>query len=115
MKTLDEDGFLDLIRNRDEEPDEATLKKREKEEKKIREAAAEMEKQEREEERLRKRKEAALSKTGVATKYVASDGIADCPGKRSLRPLSFGPRSMHPRTSKRFVETRAKSRSWANG
>lgn len=70
IKTLDEDGFLDLIRNRDEEPDEATLKKREKEAKKIKEAAAEMEKQEREEERLRKRKEAALAKSGVATKYV---------------------------------------------
>lgn len=115
IKTLDEDGFLDLIRNRDEEPDEATLKKREKEEKKIKEAAAEMEKQEREEERLRKRKEAALAKSGVATKYVSPSNIADLREKRSLRLHSSGLRSTPPRTSRRSAETRGRSRSWASG
>lgn len=44
------------------------MEKQRKEEEKIRKAAAEMEQQEKEAERLNKRKEAALAKTGIATK-----------------------------------------------
>lgn len=68
IATLDEDGFLNLIRTRQHEPDEAMLKKEEQENQKIKAQAAALEKKEREEEALRKRKEAALEGTGIAAK-----------------------------------------------
>lgn len=40
---------------------------------------------------------------------------ANRPGKQSQPLPSSGPRSTHPRTSRRFAETRDRSRSWANG
>lgn len=69
MKTLDEDGFLNLIRSREgAELDEKQIKALEKQQKQIEEAAKEMEAREKEEEKLAKRKEAAMSGTGLAVK-----------------------------------------------
>lgn len=71
LVTLNEDQFLELIGTREgAELDEKAIKAKEKEEKKIEEAAKEMEMREKEEETLRKRKEKAMAGTGVATKYV---------------------------------------------
>jgi replication factor C subunit 1 len=69
IPTLDEDGFLNLIRTSSGPVlDEKAIKAREKEEKKIAEQAREMEKKEREEESERRRKEKALKGTGIAAK-----------------------------------------------
>lgn len=68
IATLDEDGFLDLIRTSDGVMDEKQLAAQAKEEEKIKQQAREMEAREREEEKLRKRKEAALEGTGIAAK-----------------------------------------------
>ncbi len=68
LKTLTEDGFLDLIRTRKGVLDEKQQKALEKKEKEVIKAAEEMARREEEEEKLRKRKEKALAGTGVATK-----------------------------------------------
>jgi replication factor C subunit 1 len=69
IPTLDEDGFLTLIRTSSGPVlDEKAIKAREKEEKKIAEQAREMEKKEREGESERRRKEKALKGTGIAAK-----------------------------------------------
>ncbi|KAK1926049.1 purine nucleotide binding protein [Papiliotrema laurentii] len=71
IPTLDEDGFLNLIRTSQGVLDEKAIKAQEKEEKKIQQQAEEMEAREKEEEKVRKRKEAALEGTGIAAKKVA--------------------------------------------
>jgi replication factor C subunit 1 len=77
INTLNEDEFLALIATREgAELDDKQIKAKEKEEKKIQEAAKEMEKREKEEERLRKRKEAALGASGMAAKWAISLGPA---------------------------------------
>jgi replication factor C subunit 1 len=74
VKHLDEDGFLALIEERSRggagagQLSETQIKAKEKEEKKVRDQVKEMEKQEKEEAALQKRKQDALSKTGIATK-----------------------------------------------
>ena len=70
IPTLDEDGFLNLIRTSQGVLDEKAIKAQEKEEKKIQQQAEEMEAREKEEEKVRKRKEAALEGTGIAAKSV---------------------------------------------
>lgn len=69
IATVNEDQFLELIATREgAELDDKAIKAKEKEEKKIQEAAKEMEKREKEEEQLRKRKAKAMEGTGVAVK-----------------------------------------------
>jgi hypothetical protein len=69
IKTLTEDGFLELIGTRGGgDLDEKQQKAREKEEKKVMEQAKAMEAREKEEEKLMKRKMAALSGTGMPAK-----------------------------------------------
>lgn len=69
IATINEDEFLELIRSREgAELDDKQTKAREKEEKKIAEQAKAMEIREKEEDKVRKRKEAALEGTGIATK-----------------------------------------------
>jgi hypothetical protein len=71
LKTVDEDGFLQLIASRSGgEMDEKTKAKKEKEEEAMRKAAVEMEKREREQEAQEKRKAKVLGKTGTAVKSV---------------------------------------------
>jgi replication factor C subunit 1 len=71
LEAITEDQFLDLIRFRKPDAlDEKQAKAAEKEQQKIAEQAKAMEEREREEEKLRRRKEAALSGTGVAAKWV---------------------------------------------
>lgn len=72
IPTLNEDEFLELIRTRQgAELDDKQIKAKEKEQDKIAQQAREMEAREKEEEKLRKRKEAALAGTGIASKSVA--------------------------------------------
>jgi replication factor C subunit 1 len=69
LKTLTEDGFLELIGTRGGgDLDEKQQKAKEKEEKKVIEQAKAMEAREKEEEKLQKRKMAALSGTGMPAK-----------------------------------------------
>jgi replication factor C subunit 1 len=73
VEQISEDEFLGLIATRKgaklDDKQKAIIAK---EEKKIAETAAAMVKQEKEEEKLRKRKEAALEGTGVASKCVVN-------------------------------------------
>lgn len=73
LETVDEDGFLDLIRDSEFTPDQKSLDKEKKEMEKIKQQAKELEEREKEEEKLRKRKEAALEGTGIAAKSVSGD------------------------------------------
>jgi replication factor C subunit 1 len=69
IKTLTEDGFLQLIASRSGgEMDEKTKAKKEKEQEAMRKAALDMEKKEREQEAQEKRKAKVLGKTGTAVK-----------------------------------------------
>ena len=70
IAAINEDEFLELIRNRPgAELDDKQIKAREKEEKKIAEQAKAMEVREKEEAKVMKRKEAALEGTGIAVRY----------------------------------------------
>lgn len=69
IKTLDEDGFLQLIASRSgQEVDAKTKAKQEKDKEAMRKAALEMEQKEREQEEQEKRKAKVLGKTGTAVK-----------------------------------------------
>lgn len=69
LKTLDEDGFLELIASRSGQPmDEKAKAKAEKDKEVMRKAAEDMEKREKEAEAQAKRKAKVLGKTGTAVK-----------------------------------------------
>ncbi|CAK9779377.1 DNA replication factor C, large subunit [Cutaneotrichosporon oleaginosum] len=87
LKTLTEDEFLDLIRTRKGELDEAQQKALEKKEKEVIKAAEEMARREEEEEKLRKRKEKALAGTGVAAKKTA-------PASAQLWTTKYAPKTI---------------------
>ena len=72
VKTLDEDGFLNLIGTRKgpgngKGLDEKAKKKKEKDEKEIRKAAEEIEKREKEEKKERERKDKGKARDGLST------------------------------------------------
>ncbi|KAJ9101197.1 hypothetical protein QFC21_003416 [Naganishia friedmannii] len=72
LKTLDEDGFLELIASRSGQPmDEKTQAKAEKDKEVMRKAAEDMEKREKEAESQATRKARVLGKTGTAVKAAA--------------------------------------------
>lgn len=71
IKTLDEDGFLQLIATRGgQEMDEKTKAKQEKDQQAMKKAAMEMEQREKEKDAQEKRKAKVLGKTGTAIKWV---------------------------------------------
>lgn len=71
IKTLDEDGFLQLIGTRGgQQMDEKTKAKQEKDQQAMKKAALEMENREKEKEALEQRKAKVLGKTGTAVKSV---------------------------------------------
>ena len=73
LEAINEDQFLDLIRERQgQELDDKQIKAMEKEQQKITEAAEAMAKREVEEEKLQKRKLAALTGTGIPAKSAPS-------------------------------------------
>lgn len=95
VPTLDEDGFLDLIRDRrGGKLDEKQLKKKKEEEDKIKRVAREMQEKEEQEEKERAKAEKAKAKAAAesqagGSKASSSKSVAKAPVKYMISPCAL--------------------------